>query len=207
MRSERQLFIYAAMVAALAGPAVAQSFRRVPGNIPGMDYTNFEIAPNLDVDGQVRICERACANDGRCMAYTWVRAGIQAPANPALGPTARCWLKADARLFPPLNPSLVVSDANTRSGVKPLGSSSCWARHVFNLKFCAVFTGLQTCPAPARGALLNTGSPSNPFNNSCVIRLATDPGGLPNCTDAFGGDAHEAGVLGSRVNQACLDSR
>jgi hypothetical protein len=31
-------------------------------------------------------CERACRDDAACMAYTWVKAGIQ-------GSTAKCWLK------------------------------------------------------------------------------------------------------------------
>src|SRR5262249_40099183 len=120
-----------------------------------------------------------------------------------------CFLKSDTRLFPPGNRSLVATDglrSTMVSGFKRLSASSCWARHIFNLKFCSVFTGLETCPSGSNSAALNNSSPAHPFTNSCVVRIA-DPGGLPNCTDAFGGDAHEAGVLGSRVNQACLDAR
>ncbi len=49
---------------------------------PGMDYKNFDLAspnPNL--------CEKACAEDPNCKAFTYVRPGYQ-------GQSARCWLKS-----------------------------------------------------------------------------------------------------------------
>jgi hypothetical protein len=36
--------------------------------------------------------------------------------------------------------------------------------------------------------------------------MGRDPGGLPNCTDAFGHEANTLGVLGNYVNHACLDA-
>jgi hypothetical protein len=48
---------------------------------PGSDFHNFDLAaPSPEV------CRDACASDGRCLAYTYVRPGVQ-------GPSARCWLK------------------------------------------------------------------------------------------------------------------
>lgn len=65
-------------------------------NRPGMDFANFETNRWSD-------CEAACAGEGSCASWTYVRPGVQ-------GPTGRCWLKRGvARSFP---------DANTVSGVK-----------------------------------------------------------------------------------------
>jgi hypothetical protein len=48
---------------------------------PGSDYRNFDLpSPNYN------LCERACSDDDRCKAWTYVNPGVQ-------GPTARCWLK------------------------------------------------------------------------------------------------------------------
>src|SRR5579864_2725393 len=50
-------------------------------NRMGGDYTNVDLpSPNPG------LCEAACANDGRCQAWTYVQPGVQ-------GPSARCWLK------------------------------------------------------------------------------------------------------------------
>jgi len=46
---------------------------------PGGDYSNFEI-------GVPPACRDACMKDGRCVAWTYVKPGIQ-------GRRARCWLK------------------------------------------------------------------------------------------------------------------
>ena len=49
---------------------------------PGADYKNFDLPqPNWT------LCRDACANDGNCRAYTYVKPGAQ-------GATARCWLKS-----------------------------------------------------------------------------------------------------------------
>ena len=47
----------------------------------GMDYRSFDLpAPDP------RLCSSACEAESQCMAYTFVRPGVQ-------GPQARCWLK------------------------------------------------------------------------------------------------------------------
>ena len=49
-------------------------------NLFGQDMTSFETS------GSWQECQRACASEARCRAWTYVRPGIQ-------GPAARCWLK------------------------------------------------------------------------------------------------------------------
>ncbi|MGZ5437092.1 MAG: PAN domain-containing protein [Pyrinomonadaceae bacterium] len=49
---------------------------------PGFDYRNFDL-PQANSE----LCRDACANDSNCLAYTFVRPGIQ-------GPRAKCWLKS-----------------------------------------------------------------------------------------------------------------
>jgi hypothetical protein len=49
---------------------------------PGEDYRSFDLPRP-----EPALCQRACAEDGRCQAYTYVRPGVQ-------GAAARCWLKA-----------------------------------------------------------------------------------------------------------------
>jgi hypothetical protein len=51
---------------------------------PGGDYSNFDLA-----DANPELCAARCAQDGRCLAFTYVTPGIQ-------GPSARCWLKDQA---------------------------------------------------------------------------------------------------------------
>jgi hypothetical protein len=63
---------------------------------PGFDYSNFEI------DSWNR-CERACADDQKCAAWSYARPGVQ-------GPHARCWLKVQVP-HPVGNPGVI-------SGVK-----------------------------------------------------------------------------------------
>jgi PAN domain len=63
---------------------------------PGLDYTNFET-------DSWTTCESACKGDGRCMAWSYARRGIQ-------GPRGRCWLKGQVP-----NP---ISNAGVVSGVK-----------------------------------------------------------------------------------------
>jgi hypothetical protein len=65
-------------------------------NRPGLDYKHF------DTDSWAA-CEKACAADTTCAAWSYVNPGIQ-------GPRGRCWLKARVP-----NP---VTDANVVSGVK-----------------------------------------------------------------------------------------
>lgn len=49
---------------------------------PGQDYQSFDL-PSADP----QLCSNACANDGLCLAFTYVQPGVQ-------GPNARCWLKS-----------------------------------------------------------------------------------------------------------------
>src|SRR5688572_19071267 len=47
---------------------------------PGRDYKNFELDSNFN------ICESICTREAACLAWTWVKPGVQ-------GQKARCWLK------------------------------------------------------------------------------------------------------------------
>ncbi len=59
-------------------------------NRPGQDYRNFD----LDVP-EAKRCQRTCLDDPKCMAWTYVKPGVQ-------GTKARCWLKSGV---PPPKPS------------------------------------------------------------------------------------------------------
>lgn len=48
---------------------------------PGMDYKSFDLP-----EARPGMCWKACANEGKCKAWTYVKPGVQ-------GPKARCWLK------------------------------------------------------------------------------------------------------------------
>jgi PAN domain len=51
-------------------------------NRPGQDYKSFELT-----DANPELCQKACADDPRCKAFTYVKPGGQ-------GPRAMCWLKS-----------------------------------------------------------------------------------------------------------------
>jgi hypothetical protein len=51
---------------------------------PGSDYTSYDL-PNADP----ALCRKACDDDAKCIAYTYVKPGVQ-------GPAARCYLKDPA---------------------------------------------------------------------------------------------------------------
>ena len=53
-------------------------------NRGGSDFTNFE-----SIGDRLEICRDACAAENSCIAYTYVRPGLQ-------GPRAMCWLKNSA---------------------------------------------------------------------------------------------------------------
>jgi hypothetical protein len=53
---------------------------------PGSDFSNFDVVAPGGFIGPVDSCQISCERDGRCKAWTFVRAGIQ-------GPKPRCWLK------------------------------------------------------------------------------------------------------------------
>ncbi len=48
---------------------------------PGMDYSSFDLA-----SANPSLCEQACDGDPNCLAFTYVKPGVQ-------GASARCWLK------------------------------------------------------------------------------------------------------------------
>ncbi len=54
---------------------------RVNTDRPGSDYSNFDLQGAYPSD-----CRDACLKDSRCLAWTYVKPGVQ-------GPKARCWLK------------------------------------------------------------------------------------------------------------------
>jgi hypothetical protein len=51
-------------------------------DMPGSDFANFDLASDNPA-----LCRDACATDNMCVAYTFVRPGVQ-------GSAARCWLKS-----------------------------------------------------------------------------------------------------------------
>lgn len=80
----RSLMIASAFViafAGIAGAALAQgeSFSRNTDR-PGGDFRNVTLR------GSAQDCQRLCAVERKCRAWTFVRPGIQ-------GTSARCWLK------------------------------------------------------------------------------------------------------------------
>jgi hypothetical protein len=86
----------------------------------------------------------------RWICQGWIHAGEGTPA--------QCWFKSSPRLFEPDCHGLMTVNTNMTTGVKIYQNRPCWARHIFNLKFCTL--------------------------------------SLP----------HTSGVLGSYINQACLDA-
>ncbi len=66
-------------VSAAVSAAAAQDTFEVGIDRPGSDFAHFAIrSPNQ--------CHDACRGDNRCVAWTFVRPGVQAPE-------AQCWLK------------------------------------------------------------------------------------------------------------------
>jgi len=49
---------------------------------PGSDYRNFDLR-----EARPELCQWACAAEAGCVAFTYVKPGVQ-------GPAARCWLKS-----------------------------------------------------------------------------------------------------------------
>lgn len=59
-------------------------FTIYPGSdMPGKDYRAFPL------EGTPEVCEKACAGEANCKAFTWVRPGLQREQ-------AVCWLKSEA---------------------------------------------------------------------------------------------------------------
>jgi hypothetical protein len=62
----------------------ASAGMQIDVNLPGSDYRNFDLAV-----ADPSQCRNACAAEGQCRAFTYVKPGVQ-------GPNARCWLKSAA---------------------------------------------------------------------------------------------------------------
>jgi|tagenome__1003787_1003787.scaffolds.fasta_scaffold19877573_1 hypothetical protein len=81
--------------------AATMSEREHDKNRWGGDYTGFDIGSD-----HVEVCENTCKDDTKCLAWTYVKPGIQ-------GPQARCWLK---NVIPAIsNDVCCVSGTKTRS--------------------------------------------------------------------------------------------
>lgn len=72
------VFCLSLMVLFITGQMFAQEQNI---NRPGGDYKNFPLTKADPYE-----CEKACRNDIRCKAWTYVKPGVQ-------GPKAHCWLK------------------------------------------------------------------------------------------------------------------
>jgi hypothetical protein len=72
-------------VAATADSILANSkpgpYTELDTDRPGRDYKSFELDSNFN------ICESVCNRESACIAWTWVKPGVQ-------GQKARCWLKS-----------------------------------------------------------------------------------------------------------------
>jgi hypothetical protein len=76
---------------------------------PGSDYRDFDLP-----QPGYQACLDACANEPTCVAYTYVKPGMQ-------GPNARCWLKSSVP-----NP---IRSACCVSGIKQLEASERWVTY------------------------------------------------------------------------------
>lgn len=82
-RSKKKMISLAAIAVLFFVPiALVDSFALEPNtDRPGMDYSNFDLA-----SANPSLCEQACDGDPNCLAFTYVKPGVQ-------GASARCWLK------------------------------------------------------------------------------------------------------------------
>lgn len=109
------------LVTAAFGGAAPSAEAQVKGmtiapstNRPGEDYRSFS------TDEPPEMCASACAEEARCMAFTYVKPGVQ-------GPQARCWLKSKV-------PDAQPND-ETVSGVKqPSNAPDNWSEPTFTTR-------------------------------------------------------------------------
>ena len=90
MITRRLLLATALLAISFAIPAGAVPVWENNTDRPGGDYANFDLAPGDDFQSgtaqRAHDCQSACYRDIQCMAWTYVKAGVQ-------GPNPRCWLK------------------------------------------------------------------------------------------------------------------
>ena len=80
-----RFLLTSALTLALGSSAWAQTIEY------GKDRTGSDIANfNLPANGSPEMCQGACVANAQCVAWTFVRTGVQ-------GPTPRCWLKIQHR--------------------------------------------------------------------------------------------------------------
>jgi uncharacterized protein YkwD len=94
----KRIVLLVLLLGSFSLPVVADISREENTDRPGMDYNTI----SLDTP-DVSLCDQACQDDDRCMAYTYVKPGVQ-------GRKANCWLKSGVP-----NP---VSSKDCISGVK-----------------------------------------------------------------------------------------
>lgn len=76
----RHLIMASTFIVAAAIPSIGFADTVVPNtNRPGSDYRGLDV-------GDSGTCRNTCLDESRCVAWTFVRPGIQ-------GRSARCWLK------------------------------------------------------------------------------------------------------------------
>jgi len=103
------MFVLAIVVALFASGIARAQGLTAEDNIdrPGADYRSFDLPqPGWE------LCRNACASDGHCQAYTFVRPGVQ-------GPNARCWLKSSVPA--PVQRGCCVSGVRSTGGAVPGG--------------------------------------------------------------------------------------
>ena len=88
-----------------AGIAVSKISRESATDRPGKDFAHHTL-PTADP----QLCEKECVANQQCLAYTYVRPGVQ-------GPEAVCWLKASAP--PAVSNSCCVSGRKGLLGALP----------------------------------------------------------------------------------------
>ena len=72
---------------------------------PGGDYKSFQ--PMKSKSSPVEVCRDACSSDPKCLAYTYVKPGVQ-------GQTARCYLKSS--IPPAVSNQCCISDVKSDGG-------------------------------------------------------------------------------------------
>lgn len=84
------IYSYAARNIVTAPGAVSGNKIEIGKNLQGLDYTHV-----LLDEPKPELCLKACLDDGKCRAWTYVQPGAQIGAAPGLENKAFCWLKDD----------------------------------------------------------------------------------------------------------------